>query len=103
LTSSAFAWPVRLERKRFGSVSVIRRASGPRTAGMVIAQEALMPLQSSRRLTAQSGTSWSATTSGASAVTRRTICSRRSVSDCGWLLPWYRFQLRTRSFMGGLV
>ena len=51
--------------------------------GIVMAQDACIPLQSSRRFTAQSGTSCSATTSGASDVTSRTIRSRWSVADCG--------------------
>ena len=62
LTSSAFACPVRLERKRTGSAAARWRASGPRRRHGS-SPTTRSSLQSSSRLTAQSGTSWSATTS----------------------------------------
>ena len=62
----------------------MKRATGPRKPGTVTDQTARIPLQRSSQPRAQSGTSCSATTSGASRLASRTMRSRyvRPVFGC---------------------
>ena len=70
---------------------------GPSVGGAATSPTAVRPLQSASRRSAHAGTSWSSTRSGSSWTARRTICSRCATLPGGFVLPWKRFQLRTRT------
>ena len=84
----------RAEEPLFSDVT--RRSSGRGSRGLrATPARTRMPLHSSSRRSAQTGSSWRQTTSGPSTVTSRTISSRYARRLGGEVFPWNTFQLRT--------
>src|SRR5439155_7856563 len=97
----AFACPVKAERKRPWSSSVMSRPSsaldrnGPIRGRSVTSAMGVIPLQASSRSSDHRGSSCKQRTAGRSALASPTISLRNALLVGGCVFPWKRFQVRT--------